>query len=76
MQKTSVQTQKAWLINALKAGRKITPVDALNEAGCFRLGARIFDLRKDGFEIETDFNDAPDEPRYAIYRLARGQAAQ
>ena len=31
----------------------ITPLDALNLYGCFRLGARIFDLKQGGVDIET-----------------------
>lgn len=32
----------------------ITPMDALNNFGCYRLGARIFDLRRDGHRIDTE----------------------
>jgi len=31
----------------------ITPLDALNLYSCFRLGARIWDLKKQGHKIET-----------------------
>lgn len=31
----------------------ITPIDALREIGCFRLGARIYDLRARGYNINT-----------------------
>ena len=30
-----------------------TPIDALNKFGCFRLAARISDLRNDGMLIKT-----------------------
>jgi len=30
----------------------ITPLDALREFGCMRLGARIYDLQREGHEIE------------------------
>ena len=36
----------------LKAGKSITPIDALNQYGCFRLGARIYELRKEGMNIK------------------------
>lgn len=31
----------------------ITPMEALNELGIFRLGARVFELRESGMPIET-----------------------
>ena len=31
----------------------ITPLEALDKYGCFRLAARIRDLRDDGHQIET-----------------------
>lgn len=45
----------------------ITPIDALNEFGCFRLGARISDLRKQGYNISTTI--ALGKKNYAIYKL-------
>jgi hypothetical protein len=45
----------------------ITPLEALNEYGCFRLGGRIFELRQEGMPIETIY---PSEgKKYAIYKL-------
>ena len=42
---------KAWL----ESGKSITPLDALNLFGSFRLGARIFDLKNDyGMNIKTE----------------------
>lgn len=31
----------------------ITPMEALRLFGCYRLGARIYDLRKSGMKIRT-----------------------
>lgn len=31
----------------------ITPLEALDLYGCFRLAARIRDLRKEGFSVQT-----------------------
>lgn len=44
----------------------ITPMDALNLFGCFRLGARIYDLRHDGCQIVRKM-EAKDGKRYARY---------
>lgn len=37
----------------LTKGKSITPIDALNKFGCFRLAARISDLRSEGLNIIT-----------------------
>lgn len=44
-------SQKSKIKTALENGEKITPLDALNKFGCFRLGARIFELRQEGLNI-------------------------
>lgn len=38
----------------LKTGRALTPVQALDMFGCFRLAARIKDLREAGYQIHTE----------------------
>lgn len=45
-------TQSELILDHLKAGHVITQMDALKIAGCFRLAARIFDLRAQGHNIE------------------------
>ena len=44
----------------------ITPLEAIIGLGCYRLGARIWDLRKEGFNIVTETDPAAN---YAIYKL-------
>lgn len=55
--------------------RPITPREAYNELGCYRLGARIYDLRCMGHNIETEMVDDIDrhgDPcRYARYHLRK-----
>lgn len=46
------ETQTAQIRAALENGERLTPLDALNRFGCFRLGARIYDLKQDGLPIE------------------------
>ena len=46
------QTDK--ILTYLKSGKPLTPITALNKFGCFRLAARIADLRKDGHTIFTE----------------------
>ncbi len=45
------QTEK--IKKHLQSGKHITAIDALNICGCFRLAARINDLRKEGMAIES-----------------------
>lgn len=47
----------------------ITPLDALREAGCFRLAARISDLRAQGHVITSEMVTLPTGKRVARYRL-------
>jgi hypothetical protein len=46
----------------------ITPMDALREAGCMRLAARISDLRAAGYVIETEMVTVAGR-RFARYHL-------
>ena len=48
----SSMTQNQLILDHLKAGHIITQIEALQIAGCFRLAARIFDLRGQGHDIE------------------------
>ncbi len=44
-------TQNEWVFLQLAKGRKLTPFLAYDEYGITRLGARIFDLRQEGYPI-------------------------
>ena len=52
MTQDAISTQCAQIKAHLQSGRSITPLEALDLYGCFRLGARIYDLRKEGMDIE------------------------
>ena len=48
-------SQTARIKAALLRGETLTPMDALRRFGCFRLGARIWDLRNGhGMDIRTE----------------------
>lgn len=47
-------TQKSVILAHLKRFGSIEPLTALREYGCYRLGARIADLRHDGYNIITE----------------------
>lgn len=46
------KSQNTLILDWLNQGNTITPIQALNMFGCFRLGARIFNLRQMGHRIE------------------------
>lgn len=46
-------TQKKSIAAALKRGDRLTPLQALKKYGCFRLAARISELRTEGMFIES-----------------------
>jgi hypothetical protein len=47
----------------------ITSMDALREAGCFRLAARIADLKAAGHDISSEMVTVESGKRVARYRL-------
>ena len=47
-------SQNKQILNYLLKGKKLTPIDALEKFGCFRLSARILDLRKEGYDIISE----------------------
>lgn len=46
-------SQTTQILDMLERG-PVTAMDALQEAGCFRLAARIADLRQQGHNIKTE----------------------
>ena len=54
----------------------ITPLQALDDLGIMRLGARIWDLKRDGHrisaELESGLNRHGEAVRYARYTLMEG----
>ena len=47
------ETQRKQILEHLQMFGSITPLEALEQYGCFRLSARIMELRKAGYIIET-----------------------
>ncbi|MBP5473677.1 MAG: hypothetical protein J6X92_02820 [Bacteroidales bacterium] len=67
-------TQKDLIRSFLQAGRKITPMVALNEFGCFSLAQRIKELRREGLHICTTFKkDQNTNKVFAEYSLIKEQ---
>jgi hypothetical protein len=63
------ETQQQMIYDALINGWHITPIEALREFGCFRLAARIHDLRSLGVRIETLTRDIGDGRTVAEYYM-------
>ena len=58
---------KGWLLN----GYSITQLEALNQFGCFRLAARISDLRDQSLNVVTEIVTLENGKRVARYFLKR-----
>ena len=48
-----MMTQNQRVLGYLAAGMTLNPLQAWTELGIYRLGARIFDLRKLGYDIKS-----------------------
>jgi hypothetical protein len=68
METMETQTQKEAILRHLQSGRTITPLEALNLYGCFRLGARIWELRDEGYKIKSE-NVKQGKKTFASYEL-------
>jgi hypothetical protein len=68
------ENQCALILASLKKGAYISPMDALRDFGCFRLAARIHELRM-GKHDGTHHNIACDKSQgHAVYYLESDEA--
>ena len=63
------QSQNDKILSHLKAGRSISPLEAMGVFGIYRLAARIFELRQDGHVIQKQIKDDGQGRTYAEYSL-------
>ena len=63
-------TQQEKILGHMQTQGPINPIEALNEYGCFRLAARISDLKKLGHTIDTTMHGSRFGKRYAVYSLS------
>ena len=61
-------SQKSLVLNHLKNDNGITPMEALKLFGAIRLSAIIFDIKKDGYDIDTEIIKNGGK-HYANYKL-------
>ena len=50
----STESQNEKIRKYLENGAKITPIEALELFGCFRLSGRIYDLKRSGMKIRME----------------------
>ena len=65
-------TQTEHILRHLKDNGSITPLEALQEYGCMRLGARIYDLKHQGYNIRAEIVH-DDGKHYARYTMGAGR---
>jgi hypothetical protein len=65
-------SQEDMILEYLKHGNRLTPLEALHRFGCLRLGARIWDLKQRGYDIEMQLSEVAGGKHVAEYRLAKG----
>ena len=77
MAKHLADSQVMLVLNHLKTGAEINPLDALSKYGAYRLGAIIFKLKKEGYSIVTrmEYYTKPSgkRGRYAVYKLEESE---
>ena len=65
------KSQFKMILEALKRGEKITPLDALGRFGCFSLPARIFEMKRAGYRIKTEMIEIKSGKKIARYQLEK-----
>jgi hypothetical protein len=65
----STQSQCTKILNHLQRGKTINPLQALDQYGCLRLGARIYDLKKRGHSIDSRMVKSRNGKKYAEYSM-------
>lgn len=70
--KTTTDTQRrtsqtSAILAELLEGATINPRQALRRHGCFRLAARIGEIRQMGYQVATEMTRARDGARFATY---------
>jgi hypothetical protein len=62
-------TQAGKILAYLQAGNRITALEALQQFGCFRLAARIHELRNQGWQIAERMVETGGGKRVAEYSI-------
>jgi hypothetical protein len=77
-EKNASKTQCERLLDYLTEHERINPLMAWRELGIYRLGARIFELKKDGHQITSRLidvvNNLGEAARVAEYRMRKAES--
>lgn len=65
----SKPAQAGRILAHLRAGNRLTALEALERFGCFRLAARIHELRRDGWNVQERTVETRSGKRVAEYSL-------
>lgn len=69
--------QQAQILEYLKSHRGISQAEAIDAFGCYRLGARIYDLKDRGYKVDVIMEDGVNRfgrpTRYARYFVTKPQ---
>lgn len=68
-----VDSQITVILEHLKTGKELNPLEALSKYGVYRLGAIIFLLKREGYDIRSRLENyekpSGKKGHYAVYRL-------
>ena len=59
-----ITRQNEMILGHMLEGKSITTLDALNNYGCFRLSARIYDLKKEGYPIKSKYVEIGNDKKH------------
>jgi hypothetical protein len=66
-----MKTQNDAILAWLQAGHSLTPLEALTRFGSLRLGARIYELKKEGHNIQKETIAVGEGKHVAKYFLVK-----
>lgn len=64
-----METQTLLILDYLRCGFRLSPILALNLFGCFRLSARIYDIKKMGYIVKKSVITENNGKRFAEYYM-------
>ena len=67
--KKDSRSQTDRILDYMLSGKSITPLEALDMFGCFRLGARIADIKAKGYIVYSEFVTTPSKKKVKRYYL-------
>jgi len=66
------RSQSDKILAYMQNGGAITAALAVDLFNCYRLAARIADIRQRGYIVKTQYRSTPNGGRYAVYSMSEG----